>query len=201
LKWQSSESKGMKKHWLVWSMIAAMAGLIIVVFVLVPRLGHHRQVEALNDESPAVRAAAVRALPREGNEQLLIDRLKDADPDVRLLAAQRLGGRGPKGAERAWAIIGILNDAHIGVRREAAWSLGVIGADAWPALRKALDDENPRVRAGAALALEDAYKHKEPEPWPSQQAKEIAPILKKLLSDADPEVRRNAEEALGSIGR
>ena len=87
------------------------------------------------------------------------------------------------------------------MRREASWSLGLIGPDAWLPLREALHDEDPRVRAGAALALNDAYQHKGMEPWPSRESEAIVPVLSKLLSDRDPEVRRNAERALEHIRR
>jgi HEAT repeat protein len=133
-----------------------------------------------------------------GDEQRLIDRLRDDNPDVRLLAAQRL--RGANGAALA-ALVGALKDEHVSVCREAAWSLGAAGPDAWLQLRDALRDEEPRVRAGAALALSDAYWHKEPHPWPSKEANTLVPLLNELLSDADPEVRRNAESALLHVSR
>src|SRR5205823_1035020 len=138
----------MKKRWLVWSAVAVAFGLDVGAWVLIQRPWHDWRVEALNDESPAVRAAAIRALPREGNEERLIDRLRDENSDVRLVAAARLGGPGPKGAERAWALIRLLGDEHLGVRRDAAWALSHIGPEAWPAIREALQDTSPIVRAG-----------------------------------------------------
>jgi hypothetical protein len=86
----------MKKRWLVWSMAAAAFGLIVAVLALVRWLQHKRWVEALQDEAPAIRAAAVRGLPPDGNEQLLIDRLADEDADVRLLAAEGWAAQAPK---------------------------------------------------------------------------------------------------------
>jgi HEAT repeat protein len=190
----------MKNPWL----IGVLAGLafwgIAAVVAAIAGVWHPGARYSLTDPNPAVRAAAVRELERDGNEQLLIDRLKDEDADVRLLAAQRLGGPGTNAAALA-ALVGALKDEHAGVRREAAWSLGESGPGAWPHLRDALCDEDPRVRAGAALALSDAYRHKEVHPWPSQESKALVPILNELVNDPDPEVRRNAEAALHYVSR
>jgi HEAT repeat protein len=117
---------------------------------------------------------------------------------VRLLAIERLGDSGRNGAV---ALVHLLNDDHAGVRREAAWSLGHIGSDAWPPIKEALQDEKPRVRAGAALALANVYHDKGNDRWPSREREAIVPILSKLLTDQDPEVGRNAKEALERIER
>jgi HEAT repeat protein len=190
----------MKNPWL----IGVLAGLafwgVAAVVSAIAGVWHPGARYSLTDPNPAVRAAAVRELKRDGNEQLLIDRLRDEDPDVRLLAAQRLGREDASGAVLA-ALITALKDEHAGVRREAAWSLGKSGPNAWPHLRDALRDEDPRGRAGAALALSNAYRHKEPHPWPSQESKTLVPILNELVNDADPEVRRNAEAALHDVSR
>jgi HEAT repeat protein len=191
----------MRKPWLVWLSVGGAAALALLAVVAAPMLQQRRYALALKDPSPAVRAAAVRALGAPGNEQLFIETLGDPDADVRLLAADRLGEHGARGAERVAALVGALNDDHAGVRREAAWALGHIGPDAWPALRAALEDERPRVRTGAALALGDAFYSKDPDPWPSHEAKTIAPILRRLLDDPDPEVRKSAERALGDVTR
>jgi HEAT repeat protein len=185
----------MKTRWLVGSVAAVAFGLAVTAWVLVSR----RQHEALEDENPAIRAAAVRGLRREGNEQRLIERLKDEHPDVRMIAASRLGGSGPKGAETARALIPLLADQHAAVRREAAWFLGGVGPEALPALLQALQDENPRVRAGAALALRDVSGWK--DTWPRKNAQALVPPLRKLLDDPDPEVSRHAKRALESVLR
>jgi HEAT repeat protein len=191
----------MRKPWLVWLFVGGAAALAFIALEAAPMLQQRRYALALKDSSPAVRAAAIRALDVDGNEQLFIEALGDQDPDVRLLAADRLGERGARGAERASALVRALNDDHAGVRREAAWSLGHIGPDAWPALREGLADERPRVRTGAALALGDAYYWKDLDPWPSREATTIAPILRRLLDDPDPDVRGSARRALGDVTR
>ena len=148
-------------------------------------------VPRLDDDNPAVRAAAIRSF--RGGSRQLIPLLADRGPDVRLLAVRRIG--------EATLLIGALNDAHPGVRREAAWTLSEQGAHSWPVLRKALTDENPRIRAGAALALAYTPAHKEPELVPSREQGGFVPILQELQCDPNPEVRRNAMLALQSIDR
>lgn len=79
------------------------------------------------------------------------------------------------------------------VRRAAAKSLGMIGADAKdavPALAKALTDEDALVRVSAAFAL---YKI-------GPDAREAAPALADALSDQMPLVRMDAAMALCRIG-
>jgi len=191
----------MNKRWLLLT-AAAVLGLVLVVWVVAPWFQRDRLVQGLHDENPAVRAAAIRRLPWGSDEALLIERLTDDDDDVRLLAAERLGGEGPNGEERAWALVRSLKDPHAGVRREAARSLGLIGPDAWPAIREALNDADARVRMGAAIALEDACSPKQlKRPWPSRESDVVVPALRELLDDADPEVCCIAKEALGRVQR
>src|SRR3954452_113560 len=81
---------------------------------------------AFKDGNPAVPSAAVGVAAEPA---VLITALQDENPDVRLVAAQRLRGAGPR--ETA-ALIGALEDKHAGVRRESAESLSRIGAAAVP---------------------------------------------------------------------
>jgi HEAT repeat protein len=156
----------------------------------------------LKDPSPAVRVAAIREADRTPDEDLLIAALSDEDADVRLVAAQRLRGHGPEAAKRARALIVALKDEHAGVRREAAESLYWMGPGSGPALIGALNDPNPRVRAGAALALGDVGAimgvQREREPG---EADAVRPLLTHLLSDEDVEVRRNAARTLKVLAR
>src|SRR5437016_6172302 len=84
--------------------------------------------------------------------------LDDDDPDVRFVAVTRLHYLGPKGSERIKALVSLLNDDHAHVRREAAWTLVYGDPDGWQALEQALQDNNPRVRAAAALGLSPGYR-------------------------------------------
>src|SRR5215213_6095026 len=123
----------MKKRWLRWSIAT---GVVLVVLLMVYWSHQFRLAVAFKDKDPAVRAATIRKLPEGASIELLIGAIADEDPDVRLLAAGKLGGASSQGARRAWGLIPALKDDHAGVRREAAWSLSHIGADAWPALEK-----------------------------------------------------------------
>jgi HEAT repeat protein len=190
----------MKKRLIVSGiMIAIGLALEIAVVSIWPR--HGWRSWSLNDPDPAVRAQAGRTMDRDGNEAALIAQLKDNNPDVRLLAAQKLGSdysdAGSKQAERAWALITMLDDEHASVRREAAWSLSHLGPQAWPALEKALNDDDSRVCRGALLALQFAHSWKDyPDFLPSTSTADIADILAKLLKSKDEEVRCDAEETL-----
>ncbi len=174
--------------------VVALGLVLGCVVVTVWRAGYGR---GLYHESPAVRAAAVRGLSREGNERLLIRALEDEDADVRILAAQGLWGPGRRGPERGRALVRALDDPHLGLRREAAWSLGSIGADAWPALEAAMGHKSARVRSAAALALVFSAFQKVRGHWPS--AATMARPLRELRHDPDGEVRANAEAALARL--
>jgi HEAT repeat protein len=153
----------------------------------------HRFKERLKDPNPAVRAAALRRL---NEDKFFTEALHDEDADVRFIGVERLGHLGAKQAERANALIPLLKDDQRYVRREAAWSLGYIGRDAGPALQEALDDENPRVRAGAALALSGVGQKGN---WVSKRDEAIVTRLRKLLNDEDLEVQTNAQSAIDSL--
>jgi HEAT repeat protein len=135
----------MGKRWLVLGLVVVVAGLLIVGVVAVVRRPHARWVARLGDENPAVRAAAIRAMAEEGNEKLIIGMLEDEDADVRLVAVMELvreyhekderdkkyDGRG---TARAYALVPLLGDEHLGVRREVMRALRLLGPDARPAL-------------------------------------------------------------------
>jgi HEAT repeat protein len=149
-----------------------------------------------NEMTSAERVAAIRD-ERRSDADILIAALKDNDPDVRIVAAQHIGRSSGRETEGVMALVAALGDAHAGVRREAAEALCHLGAVSGPALCDALNDPNPRVRAGAALALGDVgfSMGMRRTRAPGEEAI-IEPILKELLHDDDPEVRKNAAHAL-----
>jgi HEAT repeat protein len=153
----------------------------------------------LDDESPAVRAAAIRSF--RGDRRLLVKMLDDEDSDVRQVAVMALvepyqENEGGSGAERARALVRALGDERLSVRREAAWSLSWLGPGSWPVLREAMEDKNPRIRAGAALALTYGHPMRETR-WSWRNEGGFRPLLERLTTDPDPEVRKNATKALG----
>jgi HEAT repeat protein len=173
--------------------LAAIAGAIFLIVDRPSRI----DVE-LRDPNPAVRAAGIRRLDVNSDPDRLLPLLNDDDPDVRLLCAMRLGGRGAKDAETL-ALVDALKDRHAGVRRAAAESLGA----SWPSTEKvltdALTDSDARVRAGAAFAVSWAPDGMQDRKVTAAQAEQLRPLLRNLLNDGNSEVRRNASRALERI--
>jgi hypothetical protein len=186
----------MKKRWLV---LAAVVGAVLGIVVA----GHwpqERFIARLDDDSPAVRAAAIRALPLHGNEGRIIKMLEDEDADVRLVAAMALANpylerQDSNGALRAKALVSALKDQSLAVRREAAWSLSWLGSPAWSLLKEALTDPDPHVRAGAALAARFYHYHKDFDHKFGPSA-DFEFHLERLQHDPDLEGRKNAKPAL-----
>jgi HEAT repeat protein len=149
--------------------------------------------------------------------------LKDPNPEQRRTAAQSLGKIARK--EAVPALVDALCDPDAGVRRHAAWALGMIGEDAVgldrSPLASLLFDPDPGVREAAAMALGQTgdtqtgielllERVREPDtPSDSKrlavaalggmEARTAAPFLTKLLADPDAQVRRWAVAALGEI--
>jgi HEAT repeat protein len=80
--------------------------------------------------------------------------------------------------------------AVVDLPRSAAGSLAQIGPAAIPALKTALQDENPQVRRQAARALGKMGPDAEP----------AVPELTAAMNDTDAMVREAAAQALGKIG-
>ncbi|HET9440971.1 MAG TPA: HEAT repeat domain-containing protein [Longimicrobiales bacterium] len=120
--------------------------------------------------------------------QSLIGALGDKDAEVRLSAAQSLGG-----LEDERAIIALSNalrnDSDARVRKMAAWALGNIeDARALPALTHALkNDRDIEVRRTAVWALGQI------------EDRAAVPALAEAMRDNDAEVRSMAVWALGQI--
>jgi HEAT repeat protein len=183
--------------------IALLVAVAVLSVVMVRRWQRVRLEARLGDEDPAVRAAAIRALPLDGNEELIIKMLQDEDADVRLVAVAALArpyGERPDvpGTRRAQALVGALRDPHLGVRRSAVWSLSSLGRKAWPTIREALQDKDPLVRAWAARALGGYSPHEEPPPS-REEKQELIRLLLPLTRDPDPNVRDSADETLKDL--
>jgi HEAT repeat protein len=168
-------------------------------------------------------AGVLEGLPPE-ELPLLIPRLLDPAPPIRLRAAQVLGRRGCRAAVPA--LLTLLEDATGHVRGAAAAALGAIGDPvATAALTALLRDPFPDVRESAMEAIVALGRRGEPERTlvlallePHLAAAEediaaaviriagrlrggaLAPRLAAALRDDRGEVRRAAAEALGAIG-
>lgn len=183
-----------------WALGGFILGFVIVVIAQLEVVRNFGASPALDDPRPEYRAEAVRRLERDGNTSVLIKMLSDTNPDVRLLVAEKLGGAGHNGAGRALALVQLLADDHQPVRREAAWSMGIIGVAAWPAFEQALQDPNPQVRLEALWGLYKPCSFKV-EYWPGRHRSITLPVVEKLLQDPDSEVRKMADETVRQIKR
>ncbi len=110
----------------------------------------------------------------------LVAKLGDADPDVRRLAAVRLGGL--EDARAVGPLLQVLEDEVADVRSSAALALALTrSADAAPALaRRLADDSSPGVRAMSVWALG------------MLEATDVAGIMTQAMSDPDEHVRHAA---------
>jgi HEAT repeat protein len=151
----------------------------------------------LKKPDPALRRAGAYALGKCGLDAggfvpQLAGLLADDDASVREAAAFAIGDIGvPAGLQAQTELERVLaRDDAPTVRRAAAYALGKLGeraSSSTPALRKALDDSDARVRQNAAWALGH---------FNEESIREITPRLAQLLHDKQPLVRRDTAAAL-----
>jgi HEAT repeat protein len=162
--------------------------------------------QALRDPDAEVRAMSTEALAMFGRGPRIelevtesIDRLKDADPDVRYKAARDLMDLRPAAIIAAAALTRTLDDPVIEVRNQAAVTLGLLrvkSKEAVPVLIEMLKagesicDRINRVDAAIAIGLI------------GPTAKEAAPALTETMTkDEVYLVRSEAALALGRVGQ
>lgn len=145
---------------------------------------------ALSDDSPEVRAAAVRAVARIGAPESgthLVARLDDPDPVVRAAAAFGLGLLGR--AEAVPALISAFDDGDPEVRARTVQALGALAdGGAAAVLLRALSDESPGVREEAALAA-----------WRVPEPSSLLDALIAGTSDPEARVRFGSAYALARL--
>ncbi len=152
-------------------------------------------IDALKDDHPRVRSAAVRALRHMGPQgkvavPLVIEKLKDEDRMVRSGAAGVLAEIAePELKSAVPALTKALDDEYVFVRTRSAKALGRIGPDAKvavTALIETLTDRTTAVSSIRALVQIDAQA--------------AIPVLIKTLSNKYDYIREETAEALGGIG-
>ncbi len=153
-------------------------------------------VEGLQNTDAGVRSFAATALAMGPRDITLVTpltaALSDANPYVRLHAAETLYQYPEQQATASQVLITHLNDKEANVRWLATFILGELlpkSEVAVQALTQALQDGDNRIRAGAAFALGGL----------GEEAVPALPELKKLTTDSQPDVRKAAEEAVRDI--
>ncbi len=138
---------------------------------------------ALSDLGLIVGPAAAPAIP------LIVKELKNEDINVSQMAAQALGLIGEPAIP---VLLKLLHDESKVVRHRAIWGLGMAGpaaVKALPDLINALDNDDPEIRAGAAIAFEGI----------GPEACVAIPELTKALNDEDHYVRSRVKRTLSIL--
>ncbi len=149
-------------------------------------------IEALdNDSTPGIRLYSARALGRIGANEAIpaLTRAVRRTGPVAEAAATALGRFGVAALESAPALIDGLDSPSPEGRARSAEALGSVGATtaATRLIRVLQEDNSPRVRASAALALG------------ALDCKDAIPSLTKATRDTDLEARLAANQALSRI--
>ncbi|MSR57705.1 MAG: HEAT repeat domain-containing protein [Planctomycetaceae bacterium] len=139
-------------------------------------------LKALHDDQGAVTVNAAEALGRIGPDAVpaLIEALKDEKS--RSLVVLILTNLGPDAKQATVALLGLLKDKNVEVRREALIALAQIGPSAEaaiPQLLAELKNEKSETRPGAAYALIKIGAKKE-----------VVPILAKTIQDPNNKLLR-----------
>lgn len=171
-----------------WAVLAGMILPVVVMLVLnAPELSYW---PTHDDPDPAVRADAIR---RNGVRE---SSMRDDNVDVRMLAAIR-------GCDAA-QLRPLLSDENSRVRTQATQTLG--GINNLRAIRFALEDAHPLVRAHAVRSIAFSYPVKVPVDDKRRHAirvfEELGGSLKQLAAnDPDADVREAAKDALITIDK
>ena len=147
-------------------------------------------IEALNENSKRMHAAAVSALANLGDaaKEQLISGLKDPSFKVRAGCCEALRIIGAK--DHLDLIIPLMTDENHYVRKEAAKSLGRIGDEsATPVLINALTDESRGVRLAAVASLGKLR---------SETA--VKPMISRYKDETDFQVRGRILKSLAMVG-
>lgn len=121
-----------------------------------PELVRRHVVAHTSDPSPHVRAAALEALRSAGSTETLrraLELLSDPQPFVRAQACKTAAAIGGPGS--ASFVAPLLADGSWWVREAAREALVGVGAGVVPLIAPLVDADDPSLRKGAALVLQD----------------------------------------------
>jgi HEAT repeat protein len=185
-----------------WLLLLAVLLVLALAYVGHDRWRHSQLAKALHDPDPVVRMDAVRKAGKSGHEYLLIEALRDDDPDIRYVAASSLGGEGSE--EKVHALLELFKDDHAYVREEALHVLKLLPPSTRPFLYKAVEDDDPQIRAATAYALVYVQPQRvmgmefPPPPRPAKDKQVVVALMTRLLKDDNVEVRKAASFCLFS---
>lgn len=165
---------------------------------------------AVQDEDPARRAAAVRALRGTGSVELMqaagvdVDYarlVRDEAPEVRAAVVDNLvvedddvySGHDGAFAEEALRVAEAAEDPAVAARLIAETSTEAIGPDAARGLSRTLDADAPALRSAAARALGGVS--------PPQAEDALASLVARYRAEPDVEVRRAILASIARLGR
>jgi HEAT repeat protein len=157
-------------------------------------------VRLLDDKRWWVQSNVIDALERFGELAVgpLSEALQSDSPEVRATAASALGNLGDKALGVLPQLVPLLKDKSAEVRRQVTYALGQIAEEApdrlapqiVPVLTALLTDKDKDVRQTAFLALRNF----------GPEGKAALPVLVRALKDKDADVRRLAAHGLGALG-
>jgi HEAT repeat protein len=155
-------------------------------------------VQVTGDIDPHVRRATIVALgnlgPHADEAMPTLVRIyedQSEEADIRWAAVKAFGRLGTRAQEAVPVMIRLMSkDTTLAGSSHVQMVVTEMGPVAVPPLAQLLQDDNPKVRAHAAVALN----------WIGPDAKEAVPALIRALQDEDNSVRRGAAFALMRIG-
>jgi tetratricopeptide (TPR) repeat protein len=149
-------------------------------------------IETLRDADPEARARATDVLGALGKEAVpaLVRAVNDDDDHVREGALRALNRVGPDAEEAIPALIAALQENEIGLRWLATGALVRIGRPAVPALCACVKGRDRGARDHAVEALRRI----------GPAAEEAMPVLADMLNNKSANVRAQAALALGGLG-
>jgi len=169
--------------------IALVASLALGGNSLAVRHGNVGGEESLQPTPPSDLILVLPEFGGKENLEILLHKVNDPDPFVRVEAVQALGER--REVQAFVSVCDSLNDENLYVRAYAAEALGRIGridiSQALLRLLSALDDSSPYVRAMMVAALGEL------------QDERAVDSIRECLNDEDESVRKMAAWALNNI--